>query len=271
VKRTSTPDHWDRYWTERDDSIDEVYTNDDRILSQLYDLPLKQRWVLEVGAGSGRDSIAIARKGAKMVVLDYVISSFGVIKPKARELDAEVYCVCADANNMPFRDGTFDLVFHQGLLEHFRDPMPLTRENYRVTRPGGHCLIDVPQRWHPYTVAKHIMITLDRWFAGWETEFSPGELKTVVERAGFEVRRIGGDWMVPSFFYRSLRYGLLRGGLAKLPLYPPEVPIIDPFLRRIREWMRFTRLGPYTFAMVSVLCRRPVDAADNERKVASGR
>ena len=34
---------------------------------------------------------------------------------------------------MPFRDGAFEVVFHQGLLEHFRDPRPLLRENARIT------------------------------------------------------------------------------------------------------------------------------------------
>ena len=166
-------------------------------------------------------------------------------------------CVCGDATRMPFRDCAFDLVFHQGLLEHFRDPMPLLGENYRVTAKGGLCLIDVPQRFHPYTIAKHVLIAFNRWFAGWETEFSPDGLKRLMRTAGFEIVRVGGDWMVPGFFYRSLRYGLLRAHLARLPLYPREVWGIGPLLRRFRAFFRKQRLGPYTFAMVNVLARRP--------------
>lgn len=254
--RSSTPGHWDRWWTRHRD-VEETYSNDDRILDQLADLPLGGANVLEVGAGSGRDSIALAQRGGRIVVLDYVMSSFEVIRAQARSAGVDVACVCADGEQMPFRDETFDLVFHQGLLEHFRDPRPLLIENHRVTRSGGHCLIDVPQRFHPYTVAKHIMIALGRWFAGWETEFSPGQLSRLVRGVGFEVRRIGGDWMVPGFWYRSLRYGLLRAHVARLPLYPPELPLIGPLMRRFRAYLRRTRLGPNTYAMVSVLCRRP--------------
>jgi len=265
--RSSTPGHWDRYWIERDDSIDDVYTNDERILAQIEDLPLEDRLILEVGAGSGRDSIEIARRGGRVIVLDYIFSSFGVIRPKAKEVGCELWCVCADAQQMPFREGAFDLVFHQGLLEHFRDPMPLLRENHRVTKPGGYCLVDVPQRFHPYTVAKHIMIALNRWFAGWETEFSPAELTRVMTRAGFVYNRIGGDWMVPGFWYRSLRYGLLRAGIAKLPMYPRGLPWIGRLQERLRQRFRQTRLGPYTFAMVSALGRRPpeIDCKEDNR------
>lgn len=254
--RASTPEHWNRWWRDHR-QVEETYSNDERLLSQLVDLPMDGRLVVEVGAGSGRDSVALARRGARVTVVDYVMSSLGVIREQARAAGVEILCVCADGQRMPFRDRVFDLVFHQGLMEHFRDPLPLVRENYRVLRPGGHCLIDVPQRYHIYTAVKHVLIGLNRWFAGWETEFSPGELAGVMRSVGFEVRRIGGDWMVPGFWYRSLRYGLRRARLARLPLQPPEVPLIGRAQRRLRDRLRGTRLGPYTFAMVNALGRRP--------------
>ncbi len=254
--RASTPAHWDRWWTEHRE-VEETYSNEDRLLRQVRDLPLAGQWVLEVGAGSGRDSIQIARAGGKIVLVDYVMSSFDVVRAQAKAAGTGVLCVCADGQRLPFREGTFALVFHQGLLEHFRDPRPLMRENYRVTAPGGHCLVDVPQRYHIYTVVKQVLIAAGRWFAGWETQFSPGELARVLSEAGYQIRRVGGDWMVPGFFYRSLRYGLRKVGL-RLPLYPPEVLLLGPMLRGLRERIRPTRWGPYTFAMVNILARRPV-------------
>jgi SAM-dependent methyltransferase len=256
--RASTPGHWDRYWRERE-AIDEVYSNEGRLLDPLTGLALEGCRVLEVGAGSGRDSIALARRGARIYVLDYVMSSFQVIRSVAAEAGLPVVCVCGDATRMPFRDGAFELLFHQGLMEHFRDPRPLLRENFRATAPGGHCLIDVPQRFHPYTLAKHVMIALNRWFAGWETEFSPRQLRAWAAWAGYEVVRVGGDWMVPGFWYRSLRYGLMRARLLRLPKYPPELWGLGRAARGFRNWFRRKRLGPYTFAMVNVLARRPVE------------
>jgi SAM-dependent methyltransferase len=254
--RASTPEHWERYWREHRE-VEGTYSNEGRILSQLEGLHLQGGRALEVGAGSGRDSLEIARRGACVVLIDYVMESFEVVRSLARNAQLEVHCVCCDACALPFRDGAFDLVFHQGLMEHFRDPLPLLRENHRVTRPGGHCLIDVPQRFHPYTVAKHVLIALNLWFAGWETEFSPGELGRLVRVVGFEVVRIGGDWMVPGFAYRSLRYAMRQVGIARLPKYPREIRGVGRLMRRFREWFRCRRLGPYTFAMLNVLCRKP--------------
>ncbi len=255
--RASTPGHWDRYWRERQE-IDDVYDNGGRILAQVTALPLEGRRVLEVGAGSGRDSLEIARRGARVYLLDYVMSAFDVIRPLAASAGTHVFCVCGDALHPPFRDGAFDLVFHQGLMEHFRDPRPLLAANFQLTAPGGHCLVDVPQRYHPYTLAKHFMIAVNHWFAGWETEYSPAGLCRAVSAVGYEVLRIGGDWMVPGFAYRSLRYVLLRGGIARLPKYPRPLPGLGAWLERFRCWFRERRLGPYTFAMVNVLARRPV-------------
>jgi len=255
--RASTPGHWDRYWRERHE-ISEVYDNEDRLLRQVRDLPLAGRRVLEVGAGSGRDSIEVARWGAQVFLLDYVMSAFEVIRPQAAAAGVRVHCVRGDALRPPFREGAFALVFHQGLLEHFRDPRPLLLQNRYLTEPGGHCLIDVPQRFHPYTLVKHVLIALNRWFAGWETEYSPGQLCRCMREAGFEVARVGGDWMVPGFLYRSLRYGLMRVRLARLPKYPREVWGTGALQQRARTRLRGTRLGPYTFAMVNVLGRRPL-------------
>ncbi len=63
--------------------------------------------------------------------------------------------------------------------------------------------------------------------------------------------------MVPGFWYRSLRYGLRAARVARLPLRPPEAPVIGPALGRLRARLRRTRLGPNTFAMVNALGRRP--------------
>ena len=195
-------------------------------------------------------------RGAKVVVLDYTRSSFPVITRQAAQLGLTVHPVCADALRMPFREGDLSLVFHQGLMEHFRDPMPLLRENARVLHSGGHLLVDVPQRFHVYTLAKQVMILLDRWFAGWETQYSPAELEAYVKRANLRVVTTYGEWFVPGFFYRSLRYFLMRSGLVVLPKYPPEIPPFGAIGRSFRGAFRKTRFGLYTCAMIGTLGRK---------------
>jgi ubiquinone/menaquinone biosynthesis C-methylase UbiE len=126
--------------------------------------------------------------------------------------------VRADALAMPFRDGAFGVVFHQGLLEHFRDPAPLLAETARVTERGGRAIVDVPQTFHPYTVLKQILIAFNAWFAGWETQFSPRQLEHQMRANGLIVRRTYGEWMVPGLPYRVLRESLRRTLRWDLPL-----------------------------------------------------
>ena len=130
-----------------------------REVTALGDLSAKR--VLEVGAGTGRDAVAIAAAGATVVTVDYVLGSLALTQTAARRAEAAVSPVCGDALCLPYADGSFDVVFHQGLLEHFRDPLPLLRENVRVLRAGGHLIVDVPQTFHYYTVAKQVLIHLN--------------------------------------------------------------------------------------------------------------
>lgn len=254
--RASTEAHWSRFWRERSD-IDAVYPTDGRVVDQILSQgPVAGRRSLEVGAGSGRDSVALAARGAVAVVLDYSTASLEVARGVAAREGKRVLLVRADALRLPFRDGTFDVVFHQGLLEHFRDPMPLLRENVRALAEGGSLLVDVPQRYHLYTILKHALIAMGKWFAGWETEFSIGELTRVMERAGVHITRRYGSWMVPGLFYRSLRVTLLRLGVARLPLYPPPIPLVSPLLGAWRRFWERTPVALYTYFVIGAIGRK---------------
>ena len=85
---------------------------------------MKGHRVLEVGAGSGRDTLALARAGATAVVVDYAPMSLELVARQARDQRQRVALVRADALAMPFRDGAFDVVFHRGCSSTFAIPGP---------------------------------------------------------------------------------------------------------------------------------------------------
>jgi len=218
--RASTLEHWESYWKSHP-QIEETYSTGDRLYREVSaDGPVAGRWVMEVGAGSGRDALRLAKDGAKTVVLDYSPASLDIVRRLARESGIPIHAVRADALALPFREGTFEAVFHQGLLEHFRDPMPLLRENARVAARGGRVVVDVPQTFHLYTAMKQTLIAMNRWFAGWETQFTPAGLERRVRDAGLEVKRTYGEWMVPGLAYRVTREVLKRGLGRSIPLEP---------------------------------------------------
>ena len=257
VTRASTLEHWESYWKGVGD-VETTYSTAERLAREiLADGPVDARPVLEVGAGSGRDTLALARAGAIGVVLDYSPASLGLVRDLARRQGLSLHLVQADALAMPFREGAFEVVFHQGLLEHFRDPQPLLVENMRVTRRGGRVVVDVPQTFHLYTAMKKLLIVFGVWFAGWETQFTPRELEGALARAGLRVRRSYGDWMVPGLWYRVLRELLRRGFGIRLPLEPTGPPWWSAAWRGLRARLRGHRWALYTCHVIGTVAERP--------------
>jgi len=108
------------------------------------------RW-LDVGAGNGFLARVVkdAFPGVHATGIDFVQEALDV----AEALD-EKRVVDLDADGLPFADGSFDMVTCLEVLEHVVSPDGLLAEIHRVLRPGGTCLISVPNlQFIEYTIA----------------------------------------------------------------------------------------------------------------------
>jgi len=260
--RESKKNDWETFWDEKQDT-EEVYSNAGRVLRHLSKVTdLHNKKVLEIGAGTGRDSFPLVEHGATVYQLDYAENSLKILKRLAEDSKLPVSIVGGDTFNLPFRDGTFDIIFHQGLLEHFRKPLAerLLRENIRALKEGGLLLVDVPQRWHSYTVAKHILISMDKWFAGWERSFSVGELRSLLRSLGLSPVYAYGEWMYPSFFYRAFRELVKKMGRT-MPLYPSLGKPLTSLRSRVRELLLGTSLPLHTGISIGVVAVKRTTSA----------
>lgn len=222
---TRERDPWERFWTTRGSAPHDIYPNSPRI-ARLLRAGEGRDPVVEVGCGTGRDSVRLARAGRRVVVVDRSPKALALARLFARENEVTLAAILADARHLPFRAGSIGTLFHQGVLEHFRDPDTLLQENHRVLCHGGTLLVDVPQTFHPWTALKKALIPLGLWFGGWETQYTPRGLARVVTRAGFQVRTVYGEWMDPPLLYRLIRELLRRTGLWRLPLFPKGIGLI---------------------------------------------
>jgi SAM-dependent methyltransferase len=166
---------------------------------------LNGKRALEVGAGTGAASSSVAARGAEVVALDSSAESVTLIQRTWGHQFPNLTPLRAEALALPFADSSFDLVFHDGVLEHFPDPDPFLRENWRVIKPGGILVAGVPQKFNPYTVYKQALIFLNRWPYGWETQYSVGELAGLLRRNRFQVGQIFTDGVIGTFGPRSVR------------------------------------------------------------------
>ncbi len=150
--------------------------------------------VLEIGAGSAAASRLLAQRIAgNVVAFDLLPQAMRVARRLAPvELNGRPALVAADVFCAPFADDSFDLVFSQGLVEHFPDPRPIAEAHARLVKPGGWLVINVPQTFNPYTLYKHWLMRRGTWPPGWETEYSPRALARVVTPLGFDAVTLDG-------------------------------------------------------------------------------
>ena len=120
----------------------------------LYQVEHKQRYqwaleycqdkrVLDVACGTGYGSVILAQRGAAQVVgVDIsieAVASNGKRPPR-------LMLANSDACNLPFGDGTFDVVVSFETVEHLASPELLLAEISRVLKPGGLCICSSPNR-----------------------------------------------------------------------------------------------------------------------------
>ena len=191
--------------------------------------------------------------GADVFLLDYSRESLRIIRVLAG--DEMVKMVLGDARNCPFNDGSFDMVFHQGLLEHFPSPWPVLRENMRILKKDGLLIVDVPQTFHGYTLMKHLLMCLGLWFGGWERQFTPASLVRAVRKMGFDPVRIYGDWSRPGVAYKIVRQVVSKLGLV-MPMYPSWLGPLTKSWYRLQERLREKRIFLYTVLSVGVIARK---------------
>ncbi len=95
------------------------------------------RDILEMGCGAARWSIALARKGARAVGLDLSTAQLTHARRLLRGSRQRVRLVRGDAERLPFRASSFDVVFCDWGAMTFCDPYRTVPQAARVLRPGG--------------------------------------------------------------------------------------------------------------------------------------
>lgn len=191
--------------------------------------------------------------GADVSLLDYSEESLSLIRLLTKNHGVKL--IMGDGRMCPFPSNTFDIVFHQGLLEHFRLPYDLLRENHRILKPGGLLIVDVPQTFHFYTVMKHLLIMLGLWFGGWERQFTAASLAGLLRRSGFNPVYTYGDWSRPGILYKILRQVLMKLKIT-LPMYPAYLGPATRWFYGLQEKLRMKKILLYTVLSVGVAARK---------------
>ena len=109
----------------------------------------REAHVLEVGFGSGRMLTRIAKElGCECTGVDVEDGAFPSLFFFSEKNEAKVEAIKASGFSLPFKDEIFDVVYSEGVIEHFPidESQGMITEHVRVCRGGGLVIISVPNK-----------------------------------------------------------------------------------------------------------------------------
>lgn len=118
------------------------------LLCRAVDIHSGER-VLDVAAGSGNAALAAARRGAAVIATDFVSQMLQAAARRAQAEGLTLQTQQADAQALPFADGTFDVVLSTFGVMFAPDQPRAAAELLRVCRPGGRISLTA---WTPGSV-----------------------------------------------------------------------------------------------------------------------
>ena len=170
---------------------------------------------LDVGCGGGLMAEEVASRGFRVTGVDPAAESIEVARTHAAGSGLAIDYRAAAGEELPFADGTFDLVYCCDVLEHVSDPSRVVTESVRVLRPGGVYFFDTINR----TRASRLLMIklfqewrLTAWMPpnlhAWDKFIRPEEIEAILQSAGLRVGRLTG--LAPSAPPPRLLLDLLR-------------------------------------------------------------
>jgi SAM-dependent methyltransferase len=122
-----------------------VWAVPERELCILGDVSAKD--ILEFGCGGAQWSVALTRRGARMTALDFSAEQLRHARALTQREGVEVTLVEANAEQTPFADASFDIVFCDHGAMTFADPYKTVPEAARILRPGGLFAFNMSTPW----------------------------------------------------------------------------------------------------------------------------
>jgi phosphatidylethanolamine/phosphatidyl-N-methylethanolamine N-methyltransferase len=181
--------YWERHAKRYDRSTRFLSRPVPRMLELAVEAARGKARVLEVAAGTGLITTAIAPVVGELIATDYAAAMVQQLEARVRDAGlANVRCEQADIYNLQFDSGSFDAVFAANVLHLVPDLGGALASLRRVLKPGG--VLVAPTYLHNETFGASM---LSRVFAltGFpgRRRFTSTTLSAAIEAAGYAVTR----------------------------------------------------------------------------------
>lgn len=131
------------------DHLEDFFKKTDHLA--VNEMPINElagKRVLEIGSGSGANSALFKKHGADIVSVDITPGRVISTALKFRLVPGGPgRAYQADAERLPFRDESFDVVYSNGVLHHSEDTGQCISEVLRILKPGGLAVLMLYSRY----------------------------------------------------------------------------------------------------------------------------
>ncbi len=165
----------------------------------VFNRDLKGKDVLDMGCGSGCETVIAARAGANVTAVDFTQTAIDLTRHLLSEYNLTARLECCNIKSLPFPDNSFDFIFSIGVIHHIDVPEEAVKEAYRVLRPNGTFVIMVYNKWMPWA-KKHILhepYETQKWDGGCPIVkfYSKSDVKELLKDFKIVKIRGYGEWM----------------------------------------------------------------------------
>ena len=153
--------------------------------------------ILEIGSSSGY----LLREIKRSCPESFLIGSDCIPEPLeniAKKI-SNIPLIQFDLVNCPLPDSSVDVIIALNVLEHIKDDEDALKQIYRILKPGGHAIIEVPANQDLYDFYDEQLKHFRR--------YSLQDLKALTEKTGFLVVRAShlGFFIYPGFKYMKVQ------------------------------------------------------------------
>lgn len=143
----------------------------DRLLERLDYIQINPQTILDLGAGTGYSAELLEKryKKSKVIIFDFAEKMLLTSKKRKKWFDRKRY-ICGDAEQLPFADNSFDLIFSNLVLHWIANKERTISELQRVLKPDGlllfstlgpDTLFELKQSWSKIDSEVHVHSFID--------------------------------------------------------------------------------------------------------------
>jgi SAM-dependent methyltransferase len=211
IRQYYSTDYYGRLWTDPEAIWNQnvaAYRTELGLIDAMIPATATRGAALDVGCGYGVLVHLLNNRGYDTVGCE--IGTPAAAYCRQRGLNV----VRATAPDLPFPDGTFQLIVSAHVIEHVLDPAAFVRSLSRVLAPGGAAVIVTDHRWTTEFACKRTLARLRGRVPPFCTStdhtfvFAPGHVAAMLRQAGCENIRTAAFTHVPpreSFHWRAYK------------------------------------------------------------------